>query len=128
MEEVDTCAIPVIQLVVARVLHFHHLCPGKSECEIHVGNELKYMRHLYMGLWCFLCNENFHHLPEGELVVWHYLCMRRILFTQCLYRSPLLLTVGTHDKPFNRGLFLDFLYYLVQVVQRGRQAQLPVNL
>ncbi len=66
-----TSAIPVIQRIVARVLHFHHLCTGKSKCEIHVGNELRDMRHLYMRLWCFLCNDNFHNFPEGEMLVWH---------------------------------------------------------
>ncbi len=103
-----TCVIPVVQRIVARVLHFHHLTTGKSKCEIHVGNELRDMRHLYMALWCFLCNENFQYFPEGPLVVWHYLRVPRALITKCLHRSPYLLTMGVNDKDFNRELFLDF--------------------
>ncbi len=62
----DAC----VQRVVAQVLRFHHLFVGKSKWEIHVGSDLRDMRHLFMGLWCFLCNENFHYCPEGALEEW----------------------------------------------------------
>ncbi len=45
-----TGAIPVVQRVVERVLLFHHLFAGKFKGAIRVGNELRAMHHLYMGL------------------------------------------------------------------------------
>ncbi len=67
-------AMPVVQRVVARVLHFHQLCPGKFKWEMHVGSELR-----DMCLWCFLCIEDLNYFPEGVLVVWDYLCVSRAL-------------------------------------------------
>ncbi len=52
-----TSEIPVVQRVVERVLSFHLLFAGKSKWKIRVGNELRDMHHLYMGLWRFLYNE-----------------------------------------------------------------------
>ncbi len=45
-----TGAIPVAQRVVERVFSFHHLFAGKSKWNIRVGNKLRDMHHLYMGL------------------------------------------------------------------------------
>ncbi len=42
--------------------------------QIRVGNKLREMHYLYMGLWCFLYNENF---PEGGLDVCPYLHVPR---------------------------------------------------
>ncbi len=67
-----TSAIPVIQRVVERVLSFHHLFAGKSKWKIRVGNELRDMYHLYMGLWGFLFNETFLYFPERVLEVCPY--------------------------------------------------------
>ncbi len=64
-----TGAIPMVQRVVKRVLSFHRLFAGKSKWKIHVGNKLRDMHHLYMGLWRFLYNENFHYFPRGALEV-----------------------------------------------------------
>ncbi len=50
----DTGAMPVVQRIVDRVLSFHHLFACKSKWKICVGNELRDMRHLYMGVWAFL--------------------------------------------------------------------------
>ncbi len=72
-----TGAIPVVQRIVERVLGFHHLLAGKSKCRIRVGNKLRDMHHLYMGLWRFLYNENFHYATEGALEVWPYPHMPR---------------------------------------------------
>ncbi len=66
-----TCAIPVVQRVVERVLSFHHLFAGKPKWKSHVGNELRDMHHLYMGLWRFLYN-------EGALEVCPYLHEPRV--------------------------------------------------
>ncbi len=52
-----TVALPLTQLVVARVMCFHHLFAGASQRKIRVGNELGDMRHQYMGLRRFLYNE-----------------------------------------------------------------------
>ncbi len=68
-----SCAIPVVQRVVERVLRFHQLSSGKFKCEVHVDNELRDRRHLYMGLWRFRYDENFHYFPKGALEVWPYL-------------------------------------------------------
>ncbi len=66
-----TVAIPVVQRVVERVWSFHHLFVGKPKWKIRVGNKLRDMHQLYMGLWRFLNNENFHYFPEGALEVYH---------------------------------------------------------
>ncbi len=55
-----TGAIPVVQRVVEQVLNFHQLFAGKSKWKIRVGNELRDMHHLYMGLLHFLYRENFY--------------------------------------------------------------------
>ncbi len=57
-------AIPVVQCDTERVLSFQ-TCSLVSPWKIRVGNELRYMHHLYMSLWRFLYNENFHYFPEG---------------------------------------------------------------
>ncbi len=83
-------AIPVVQRVVERVLSFHHLFAGKSKWKIRVGNELRDMNHLYMGLWRFLYNENFHYFPEGALEVCHRYRTSRVtssIFSQHLLQS-----------------------------------------
>ncbi len=46
--------------------------------KIRVGNELRDMHYLYMGLWRFLYNENFHYFPEGALEVCPYLHVPRV--------------------------------------------------
>ncbi len=61
-------AIPVVQRVVERVLS---LFAGKPKWKIRVGNKLRDMHQLYMGLWRFLYNETFHYFPEGALGVCH---------------------------------------------------------
>ncbi len=66
-----TDAIPVVQRVVERVLSFPHLFDGKSKWKIPVGSKLRDMHQLYMGLWRFLNNKNFHYFPEGALEVCH---------------------------------------------------------
>ncbi len=66
-----TGAIPVVQRVVERVLSFHHLLAGKPKWKIRVGNKLWGMHQLYMGLWRFHYNENFHCFNEGALEVCH---------------------------------------------------------
>ncbi len=66
-----TGAIPVVQRVVERVLSFHHVFAGKPKWKIRVGNELRDMHQLHMGVWRFLYNENFHYFPEGTLEVCH---------------------------------------------------------
>ncbi len=63
--------IPVVHL------RFHHLFAGKPKWEIRVGNELRDMHHLLMGLVHFLHNENFHYF-EGALEVCHYLHVPRV--------------------------------------------------
>ncbi len=65
-------AIPVVQRVVEQVFSFHHLFAGKPKWKIRVGNKLRDMHQLYLGLWRFLYNENFHYFPEGALEV----CLR----------------------------------------------------
>ncbi len=45
---------------------------------IRVGNELRDMHHLYVGLWRFLYNENFYCFPEGALEVCPYFHVSRI--------------------------------------------------
>ncbi len=72
-----TGAIPVVQRAVERVLSFHHLFAGKSKWTIRVGNELRDMHHLYMGLWRFYYIENFHYFPEGALEACPYLHVSR---------------------------------------------------
>ncbi len=47
---------------------------GKPKWKIRVGNKLTDMHQLYMGLWRFLYNENFHYFPEGALEVCHRYC------------------------------------------------------
>ncbi len=59
-----TVAMPVVQRVVERVLHFHYLFAGKSKWKIREGNKLR-----DMGLWGFLCNANFHYFLEGALEI-----------------------------------------------------------
>ncbi len=66
-----TGAIPVVQRVVERVLSFQHVFAGKPKRKISVGNKRRDMHQLYMGLWRFLYNENFHYFPEGALEVRH---------------------------------------------------------
>ncbi len=73
-----TGVIHVVQRVVERVLSFHHLFAGKSKWKIRVGNELRDMQHLYMGLWRFLYNESFHNFAEGALKVCPYLHVPRV--------------------------------------------------
>ncbi len=73
-----TDAIPVVQRVVERVLSFHHFFAGKSKWEMRVGNELRDVHHLVMGLWRFLYNETFQYFPEGVLEVCHYLHVPRV--------------------------------------------------
>ncbi len=73
-----TCAIPVVQRVVGRMLSFHHLFAGKSKWKIRVGIELRDMQQLYMGLRYFLTNENFFNFPEGALEVCPYLHVPRV--------------------------------------------------
>ncbi len=73
-----TGAIPVVQRVVERVLSFHHLFAGKLKWKIRVCNELRDMHHLYMGLWCFLYNENLQYFPERALEVCPYLDVPRV--------------------------------------------------
>ncbi len=73
-----TGAIPVVQRVVERVLSFHHLFAGKFKCKMRVGNELRDMHHMYMGIWRFLYNKIFHYFPEGALEVCLYLHLPRI--------------------------------------------------
>ncbi len=58
-------ATGTIQHVVERVLSYHQLFAGKSKWKIRAGSKLRDMHQLYMGLWRFLYNENFHYLPEG---------------------------------------------------------------
>ncbi len=70
----DTCGTCVVE----QVLSFHHLFAGKSKWEIRVGNELRDMYHLYMGLWRFLCNENFDYFPEGAIEVCSHLHVPKI--------------------------------------------------
>ncbi len=70
--------MPLVQLVVARVLRFHHLFAGKSKWKIHGGNELRDMHHQYVCLWCFIYTENFHYFPEGALEVYHYHSVPRV--------------------------------------------------
>ncbi len=57
-----TVAMPVVQRVVERVLHFQQLFAGKSKWKIRIGNKLR-----DMGLGGFLCNLNFHYVLEGAL-------------------------------------------------------------
>ncbi len=71
-------AIPVVRRVVERVLSFHNLFAGTSKWKIRVRNELRDMHHLYMGLWRFLYNENFHCFPEGSLEVCPYLHVPKV--------------------------------------------------
>ncbi len=66
-----TDAIPVVQRVVERVLSSHHLFAGKPKWKIRLGNRLRDMHQLYLGLWRFLYNENFHYITEGALEVCH---------------------------------------------------------
>ncbi len=73
-----TGAITVVQRIVERVLSFHLLFAGKSKCKIRVGNELRDMHHLYMGLKRFLYKESFHYFPEGALEVCPYLRVPRV--------------------------------------------------
>ncbi len=73
-----TGVITVVQRVVDRVLSFHHLFDGKSKWKIRVGNELRDMHHLYMGLKRFLYKESFHYFPEGALEVCPYLHVPRV--------------------------------------------------
>ncbi len=70
-----TGSLPVVQRVVERVLRFHHVFAGKSKWEI---CDLRDLPHLYMGVWRFLYNENFHYFPEGALEVCHYLHLSRV--------------------------------------------------
>ncbi len=44
---------------------------------MHVDNELRDRRHLYMGLWRFHGNENSHYFLEGALEVCPYLYVPR---------------------------------------------------
>ncbi len=74
------------QRIVARVFSLQHLFAGKYKWELHVGNELRDMRHLYMGLWYFLYKENFHYFPEGALEVLQY---RRVVRAKREPKYPL---------------------------------------
>ncbi len=50
----------------------------KSKWKIRVGNQLKDMHHLYMGLWRFLYTENLYYFPDGALEVCPYLHVPRV--------------------------------------------------
>ncbi len=52
-----TGAIPAAQRVVERVLSFHHLFAGKFKWKIRVGNGLRDMHHLFMGIFWAILSE-----------------------------------------------------------------------